>query len=156
MFIVGNPIRGLARSQIPAFTGPDIDFVGHYRPAARLLRETSASAPRMAWFTAVQCGLTLQSGSITQLQLVALTQLVIAIGPSTASIISAKVIAAAGRESWIPPPAPRTERKSPPLVKMLTSFWTVGNAMPVSSESAVADVRTPPQWRAAAPITTTA
>jgi hypothetical protein len=39
---------------------------------------------------------------------------------------------------------------------MLTNFCTVGNAMPVSNANSVADVRIPPQWRAAAPITTTA
>ncbi len=41
------------------------------------------------------------------------TQAVSAIGPSTASTMSARLIAAAGRASCSPPPAPRVARSSP-------------------------------------------
>ena len=53
-------------------------------------------------------------------------QAVSAIGPSTASTMSASVIAAAGRASLRPPPTPREERSSPADVSRLTSFCTVG------------------------------
>ena len=90
-----------------------------------------------------------------------------AIGPSTASTISARLIAAAGRASWSPPPTPRELRSSPAAVSRLTTFCTVGTGKPVSSASCAADTRrrffpsaptscAEPQWRAAALIVTTA
>lgn len=110
----------------------------------------------MALFTAFQCGFTVQSGAIVQLHGVCVVQLVIAIGPSIASIMSARLIAAEGRASLMPPPAPRTDFSSPARVSRLTSFCAVGSGMPVSAASSVALVRAPPQCRAAAPIITTA
>jgi hypothetical protein len=70
--------------------------------------------------------------------------------------MSARLIAAAGLASWIPPPVPRAERNSPALVNMLTSFCVVGSASPVSAAKSVAETRAVPQWREAALITTTA
>ena len=77
-------------------------------------------------------------------------------GPSTASIISAKLIAAAGRAKDMPPPVPRAERSKPALLKMLTNFCVVGKAIPVSCAKSVAETRAVPQWRDAALIVTTA
>ena len=85
------------------------------------------------------------------------TSVVIAIGPSTASMISASEIAAAGRARQKPPPVPRVLSISPPADRRLTSFCTVGNGSPVSSASCVALSRPDePQCRAAADIITTA
>ena len=66
------------------------------------------------------------------------------------------VIAAAGRASCNPPPAPRVERSSPAAESLLTSFCTVGTGNPVSAASSDALVLAPPQWRAAALIVTMA
>jgi hypothetical protein len=84
------------------------------------------------------------------------THEVSAIGPSTASTMSASVIAAAGRASLSPPPAPRTDRSRPARDSRLTSFCTVGTGSPVSSARSAAETRAEPQWRAAAHIVTTA
>ena len=122
MLVVRNLGGGIPRSLIL-----DGDIVVHAaRPTARLLSETSAerSAHRIVHNRPMRLDIAVLS--IAQLQVDAFTQPVIAIGPSTASIISASVIAAAGRASLRPPPAPRTERSKSALVKMLTSFCTVG------------------------------
>jgi hypothetical protein len=111
---------------------------------------------RIAALTTPQCGRTEQALSMPQSCLPVSTQGVSVIGPSTASIISASVIAAAGRASLSPPPAPRTDRSNPAAVRRLTSFCTVGAGKPVSSASCAADTRAEPQWRAAALIVTTA
>jgi hypothetical protein len=128
---------------------------------------TPASALRTVLFTTDQCGWTRQLPSIAQLWLPVSTHDVMAIGPSTASIISAKLIAAAGRASDIPPPVPRADRNRPALLNMLTSFCVVGSAIPVSFDKSVAEIRArflpvagsspaPPQCRDAALIITTA
>ena len=85
------------------------------------------------------------------------THAVIAIGPSTASMMSARLIAAAGRASRKPPPVPRALSMSPAALSRDTSFCAVGSGTPVSSASSVAFSRPlTPQWRAAADIITTA
>jgi len=76
--------------------------------------------------------------------------------PSTASITSARLIAAGGRARRKPPPVPRVLSSSPADDNRLTSFCAVGSGTPVSSASSVAFSRAPPQWRAAADIITTA
>jgi hypothetical protein len=136
MLIVRNLVGGIARSLI--------------------LDETSDRALRTALFTIAQCGLILQSGSIAQLQVDAFIQLVMAIGPSTASIISASVIAAAGRASWIPPPAPRQNgevrlwSKCSPISVRWEAQFRFRSPVPLRTYAQL------PQWRDAAPITTTA
>ena len=75
-------------------------------------------------------------------------------GPQTG--LSATVIAAAGRASCNPPPAPRLDRSNPAADSLLTSFCTVGTGRPVSAASSAALVFAPPQWRDAAHIATTA
>ena len=59
MLIIGNAGGSFAGSAIL-----DVDVVGHR--VTRLVRVTSAKAPRTVWFTTAQCGLMLQSGSIVQ------------------------------------------------------------------------------------------
>ncbi|KTE83932.1 hypothetical protein ATE72_11290 [Sphingopyxis sp. HXXIV] len=84
------------------------------------------------------------------------TQAVSAIGPSTASMMSATLIAAAGRASLMPPPLPREATSRPARARLLTSFCAVGPGMPVCSASMPALSATNPHWRAAALISTTA
>ena len=48
------------------------------------------------------------------------------------------LIAAAGRASFKPPRAPRTDLSKPAADNLLTSFCTVGSGSPVSSASSVA------------------
>jgi hypothetical protein len=126
------------------------------RAPVKDVKLTPANAPRTALFTPGQCGWTRQLPSIAQLWLLVSTHDVIAIGPSTASIMSARLIAAAGRASAMPPPLPRADRSRPALLNMLTSFCVVGSAIPVSFARSVADTRAVPQWRDAALIITTA
>src|SRR3546814_13092321 len=77
---------------------------------------------------------------------------VIAIGPSTASMMSARLIVAGGRASRRPPPVPRSVSINPAAESLLTSFCTVGNGTPVSSASSVAFSRPrAPHRPAAAP-----
>ena len=69
-----------------------------------------------------------------------------AIGPSTASMMSASEIDAGGRDRRNPPPVPRVLSISPAADNRLTSFCTVGSGTPVSSLSSVAFSRAiPPQ-----------
>ena len=64
---------------------------------------------------------------------------------------------AGGRDRRKPPPEPRVLSISPAEDSRLTSFCAVGSGTPVSSASPVALTRaSPPQWRAAAVIITTA
>ena len=72
-------------------------------------------------------------------------------------MMSATLIAAAGRDRRKPPPVPRVLSMRPADDKRLTSFCTVGSGKPVSSLSVVAFNRhVLPQCRAAADIITTA
>src|SRR5690606_35686483 len=123
---------------------------------ARRVSGTSAKAPRRASFTTLQCGRTLQQVSIAQIARPCSTHGVKAIGPSTASTMSARLIAAAGLASLSPPPAPRVERSRPARDSKLTTFCTVGPGSPVSRAKSAAETRALPQWRAAAHIVTTA
>ena len=119
-------------------------------------RDTDASAPRTAPFTTPICGRTWQPLSSAQSCFPVSTQEVIAIGPSTASMMSARLIAAGGRDRRTPPPVPREDSSKPASDSRLTSFCAVGSGMPVSAESVVALTFARPQWRAAADIITTA
>jgi hypothetical protein len=70
--------------------------------------------------------------------------------------MSATLMAAAGRASLTPPPAPRTDRINPALTNKCTNLWTVVIGTPVSADRVAALIRGSPQWRAAALMTTTA
>jgi len=131
------------------------------RGRASWTSDTPESAARSAASTAGQCGRTVQAASSVQSPRPCPLHAAMAIGPSTASTISARLIAAAGRASLSPPRAPRTALSSPAADILLTSFWTVGAGNPVSSASRWADsigasAARLPQCRAAAHIITTA
>ena len=103
------------------------------------------------------CGRTRHASSSTQSWRSSSEQSVIAIGPSTASMISARLIACGPRASAKPPPVPRAEVRSPAAASRPISFCAVGSGTPVSAASAVADSRASPAApRAAAVRITTA
>ena len=130
----------------PADAGPQRD-----------VRLTAPSAPRTALPTTPMCGFTRQCASSAQSDGPSCPeQAVMAIGPSTASTISARLISFAVFASEKPPPAPRTLRSRPWQASWPISFWAVGSGTPVSLESSVALRRAPAGRRAAAVINTTA
>src|SRR5690606_16413281 len=101
-FISGSDGFGVADSHVAV-------LVSHAVSPARLSSDTPASAPRIAPFTAPQCGRTRQLSSSAHSWRVSSIQAVMAMGPSTASTISARLISFAGRASAKPPPVPRAD-----------------------------------------------
>src|SRR5439155_1432099 len=75
-------------------------------------------------------------------------QLVIAIGPSTASMMSARLIPCAARARVKPPPVPRAEVSRPAPASRPINFCAVGSGTPVSAASRPAVSRAPTGWRA--------
>ena len=133
------------RRSIASFAILNVEFFAHAISSirVRLVSEMSARAPRKALLIFGQWGLTEQLWSIAQSG--PSMHAVSAIGPSTASTMSATLIAAAGRANCKPPPAPRTDRSKLAPVSLLTTFCTVGAGIPVSAANSPADTRPPPQ-----------
>src|SRR5579884_747442 len=122
---------------------------------ASSVRLTAPRAPRTALPTIPMCGLTRQWASSAQ-SVRPSEQTVIAIGPSTASTMSARVISTAGLARANPPAAPRALERRPQPASWHISFCAVGRGTPVSPASSVALRRAPAGRRAAAVIRTTA
>ena len=115
----------------------------------RVVRGTAPKAPRTARLTTPMCGFTRQCASSAQSDASSdPLHCVSAIGPSTASMMSARLMSL--RASVNPPPAPRTLFSRPAAESFPTSFCAVGRGTPVSSARMVADSRSPSARRAAA------
>ena len=79
------------------FAGCGRRVIAGHAPGEAVEADALASAPRTAPLTTPMCGRTWQAPSSAQSWRSVSTQVVIAIGPSTASTMSARLIAAAGR-----------------------------------------------------------